>query len=232
MREVVLDTETTGFDAKADDRIVEIGCVELLNHIPTGETYHVYINPERDMPQAAFEVHGLSTEFLSDKPLFADVATSFIEFIQDSLLVIHNAPFDVGFLNAELARVNKPLIKNERVLDTLALARRKHPGAQNSLDALCRRYKIDNSAREKHGALLDSEILALVYSELIGGKQTFLELGSSPKTSSKSKVSYKQATPRPVPLKSRLSSDELENHRSFVETLSSDPIWKKYLNAD
>ena len=231
MREIVLDTETTGFNATGGDRIVEIGCVELYNHIATGETYHVYINPERDMPQAAFEVHGLSTEFLSDKPLFIDLADSFLEFIQDSLLVIHNAPFDVGFLNAELERVNKQIIKNDRVFDTLALARRKHPGAQNSLDALCRRYKIDNSAREKHGALLDSEILALVYSELIGGHQANLELDnvSSKRSQGKSSVQVK-ALPRKSPLKSRLTKQEQEAHQEFVDTLGDDSLWKKIAN--
>ncbi len=228
MREIVLDTETTGFDATGADRIVEIGCVELLNHIPTGEEYHVYINPERDMPQAAFEVHGLSTEFLSDKPLFAEVAQSFTDFIQDSLLVIHNAPFDVGFLNAELERVNQPLIMNDRVLDTLALARRKHPGAQNSLDALCRRYGIDNSAREKHGALLDSIILAQVYSELIGGKQAFLELskpGQAPVSSGT--VKHQKAPPRPAPIPSLITEEEASEHKAFIEKMGEDALWNK-----
>ena len=229
MREIVLDTETTGFDSKGDDRIVEIGCVELLNHIPSGETYHVYINPEREMPQAAFEVHGLSTEFLSDKPLFKDISDSFLEFISGSLLIIHNAPFDVGFLNAELKRVNKPFIANDRVLDTLALARRKHPGAQNSLDALCKRYKIDNSAREKHGALLDSEILALVYSELIGGHQAFLELGSTNKGKQKSVKKQKKALPRPAPLSTRLTEQEQQDHNSFIDNLGENALWKKFI---
>lgn len=229
MREIVLDTETTGFDATGGDRIVEIGCVELLNHIPTGEEYHVYINPERDMPQAAFEVHGLSTEFLSDKPLFAEVAQSFTDFIQDSLLVIHNAPFDVGFLNAELERVNQPLIMNDRVLDTLALARRKHPGAQNSLDALCRRYGIDNSAREKHGALLDSIILAQVYSELIGGKQAFLELNRPGQASASSgTVRQQKASPRPTPLSSLVTEEEAEEHKAFIEKMGEDALWNKF----
>ncbi len=226
MREIVLDTETTGFDAKGSDRIVEIGCVELYNHIATGETYHVYINPERDMPQEAFEVHGLSTEFLAEKPLFSEFADSFLDFIQDSMLIIHNAPFDVGFLNAELKRVGKPLITNDRVLDTLALARRKHPGAQNSLDALCKRYKIDNSAREKHGALLDSEILALVYSELIGGHQAKLELDSGAKKSA-GRVKHVKASPRQKPLEKRLSQEEKQLHDEFVETLGDSALWKK-----
>ncbi|MGH1352742.1 MAG: DNA polymerase III subunit epsilon [Methyloligellaceae bacterium] len=228
MREIVLDTETTGFDAKGTDRIVEIGCVELINHIPSGEDFHVYINPERDMPQAAFEVHGLSTEFLSDKPLFADVAQGFIDFIQDSLLVIHNAPFDVGFLNAELERVNMPLLTNDRVLDTLALARRKHPGAQNSLDALCRRYNIDNSARDKHGALLDSEILALVYSELIGGHQAFLNLNGPGQSGSGARAKRPETSPRPNALPSRISEDEAVAHKAFIETMGEKALWNKF----
>ena len=166
MREIVLDTETTGFNADGDDKIIEIGCVELINYIPSGENYHIYINPKRDVPIEAQNVHGITTEFLKDKPLFREVADDFLEFIQGDRLIIHNASFDVGFLNAELKRVRRPLIEMSRVLDTLALARRKHPAGPNSLDALCRRYNIDNSNRTYHGALLDSELLAEVYLEL------------------------------------------------------------------
>ncbi|MGD9868469.1 MAG: DNA polymerase III subunit epsilon, partial [Hyphomicrobiales bacterium] len=176
MREIVLDTETTGLDPATGDRIVEVGCVELVNHIPTGRVWHQYLNPERDMPEAAFKVHGLSSEFLKDKPLFAAVAKDFVDFIEDARLVIHNASFDIGFINSELARCELAPVGFERVVDTLALARRKHPGAQNSLDALCRRYQVDSSARRKHGALLDAELLAEVYIELIGGHQARLEL--------------------------------------------------------
>jgi len=178
MREIVFDTETTGLNPLGGDRIVEIGCVELFNRLPTGETFHVYLNPERDMPEAAFRVHGLSVEFLSDKPLFTDIAQDFIDFIGDAALVAHNASFDMGFINAELVRVNRPIIDSERVIDTLQIARRKHPFGPNSLDALCQRYNIDNSKRTKHGALLDSEILAEVYIELTGGRQADLGLAT------------------------------------------------------
>src|SRR5918995_4725653 len=175
LREIVLDTETTGTDP-AGDRIVEIGCVELLNYIPTGRTYHVYVNPQRPMSQGAFEVHGLSDSFLSDKPVFPAIAPEFMEFVREARLVIHNAAFDVGFLNAELGRSGHPAFTFDRAHCTLNMARRKHPGASNSLDALCARYGIDNSRRTKHGALLDAEILAEVYIELIGGKQAGLDL--------------------------------------------------------
>jgi DNA polymerase-3 subunit epsilon len=176
MREIVLDTETTGFEPSEGDRIVEIGAVELFNHLPTGRTYHQYINPKRNMPEAAFNVHGLSEEFLSDKPVFKDIAQEFIDFIKDSKLVIHNASFDMKFLNAELGWVNRPALPMHQAIDTLAIARRKFPGSPASLDALCRRFGIDNSSRTLHGALLDSEILAEVYLELVGGRQPDLVL--------------------------------------------------------
>ncbi|MFQ5626134.1 MAG: DNA polymerase III subunit epsilon, partial [Methyloligellaceae bacterium] len=176
MREIVLDTETTGFDALGGDRIVEIGCVELINHIPSGRKWHSYLDPERDMPQPAFEVHGLSGEFLKGKPLFADIAGDFLAFIEQDNLIIHNADFDVGFLNAELGRIDDAPIAMDRVTDTLALARRKHPGASNSLDALCKRYGVDASGRKTHGALIDCGLLACVYVELIGAHQADLEL--------------------------------------------------------
>ncbi|MBX9874858.1 MAG: DNA polymerase III subunit epsilon, partial [Beijerinckiaceae bacterium] len=178
MREIVLDTETTGVDANAGDRIVEIGCVELVNHCPSGRSFHCYLNPQRPMSEGAFRVHGLSDAFLADKPLFAAVADEFESFIADARLVIHNAAFDIGFLNMELKRIGRGPLEQARVVDTLAMARRKHPGAGNSLDALCSRYGIDNTRRTKHGALLDAEILAEVYIELIGGKQTSLGLGA------------------------------------------------------
>ena len=179
MREIVLDTETTGFEPAEGDRIVEIGAVELIGHIPTGRTYHQYINPKRSMPKEAFEVHGLGDEFLADKPVFSDIASAFLDFIGDAQLVIHNASFDMKFLNAELSWVNLPLIAMERAVDTLAIARRRFPGSPASLDALCRRFGIDNSARTLHGALLDSEILADVYLELIGGRQPDFALSAS-----------------------------------------------------
>ncbi|MBD3666369.1 MAG: DNA polymerase III subunit epsilon, partial [Kangiella sp.] len=178
MREIVLDTETTGISPDEGHRLVEIGCVELENHMPTGRTFHVYINPERDMPEGAFKVHGLSEEFLSDKPKFAEVADDFVAFIADAPLVIHNAAFDMGFLNAELKRSGRQVLPPSQAVDTLAIARKKFPGAQNSLDALCRRFNVDNSNRVKHGALLDSELLAEVYLELIGGREPGLSLAA------------------------------------------------------
>ncbi|KZY25635.1 DNA polymerase III subunit epsilon, partial [Sulfitobacter sp. HI0040] len=176
MREIVLDTETTGFDPETGDRIVEIGAVELIGHVATGRTYHQYINPERAMPEEAFQVHGLGDDFLRDKPKFAAIGQAFIDFIGDSKLVIHNAAFDIKFLNAELKWMGLPPIPWERAVDTLAIARKRFPGSPSSLDALCRRFSIDNSARTLHGALLDSEILAEVYLELIGGRQPDLVL--------------------------------------------------------
>ena len=174
MRELVLDTETTGIDPKQGHRIIEIGAIELVNHVPTGKNYHVYINPERDVEQGAFEVHGLSTEFLADYPNFAGIVDSFLEFVGDASLVIHNARFDMGFINAELARLDCPEIPMERAIDTLSMARRKYPGAQASLDALCRRFEIDNGHRDLHGALVDADLLASVYLELIGGRQPWV----------------------------------------------------------
>src|SRR3979411_3495521 len=171
MREIVLDTETTGLDPLRGDRLVEIGCVEILNRMPTGQTFHRHLNPERDMPAEAFAVHGLSSEFLADKPLFTHVVEEFLEFIADAPVVTHNASFDVGFLNAELERIKRPAIARERLVDTLLLARRKHPGVSHRLDDLCSRYGIDHSRRTKHGALLDAELLAAVYIRLVGARE-------------------------------------------------------------
>jgi len=229
MREIVLDTETTGVEPLKGDRIVEIGCVELVNHCPTGRNYHVYINPERNMPDGAFRVHGLSEAFLSDKPVFAAVAADFAAFIADARLVIHNAAFDVGFINMEFGRLGLPPIVPALVVDTLAMARRKHPGASNSLDALCARYGIDNSRRTKHGALLDSEILAEVYIELIGGKQTSLGLGIA--ASGRAGVGLAVTIERPVrqqPLAPRLTPEERAAHEAFVAKLKG-PLWGGYL---
>ena len=178
MREVVLDTETTGLDPLSGHRIVEIGCVELVNHVASGRTYHQYVNPERDMPAEAFRVHGLSEEFLSGHPVFADIADAFVDFIGDAPLVIHNASFDMGFINAELARLKRPSIPMAQAVDTVSMARKKFPGAGASLDALCKRFQIDNTHRDLHGALLDSRLLAEVYLELIGGRQPDLELAA------------------------------------------------------
>lgn len=231
MREIVLDTETTGFHAEGDDRIIEIGCVELLNYIPTGEVYHVYINPKRDVPMEAQNVHGITTEFLKDKPLFREVADDFLEFIGDDTLIIHNAPFDIGFLNAELRRVRRPLLHMSRVLDTLAMARRKFPAGPNSLDALCKRYNVDNSNRNYHGALLDSELLADVYLELSGQRQAHLELSATGQPAGESHTGSEltsRTRQREAPLPPRLTGDELEAHQHFIETLGEQTIWSLY----
>ena len=225
MREIILDTETTGLDPATGDRIVEIGAVELLNHLPTGRTYHTYINPERDMPREAEAVHGLSSAFLKDKPTFSKIAQSFAEFIGEDQLVIHNAGFDIGFINAEFSYVGRPPILSSRVLDTLLLARQKHPTGSNSLDGLCRRYGIDNSKRTKHGALLDSELLAEVYLELIGGRQTALTLGiiATAKVSRvQSSIGIAQRA-RPLPL--RLTAEDREVHRKFAASLGEGALW-------
>ncbi len=230
MREIVLDTETTGLDPNNGDRLVEIGCVEMVNRILTGNVFHVYLNPQRDMPVEAFNVHGLSAEFLSDKPLFAAEADRFLDFIANDTLVIHNAAFDIGFLNAELEKVGRPLIARDRVVDTLALARRKHPGAPASLDVLMRRYGIDSSRRVKHGALLDSELLAEVYSELLGGRQAMLvgmveETSAAPRLVS---VEVAAARQRPQPLASRLTPQDTDAHVAFVAGLGDKALWNTY----
>lgn len=227
MREVVLDTETTGLDARGGDRIVEIGCVELVNHLPTGRYYHQYINPERDMPDDAYRVHGLSEAFLSDHPVFADIAEEFITFLGDAKLVIHNASFDIGFINAEFARLGRPPIGMDRAVDTVAIARKRFPGAQANLDALCSRFGIDNSSRTKHGALLDSELLAEVYLELLGGKQIGLGLAAS-ETSGDAEAPARTAAQRVFrPARPHSpSADELAAHQALLEKLS-DPIWLK-----
>lgn len=227
MREIVLDTETTGLDPHKGDRVVEIGAVELVNHIPSGRTYHQYINPERDMPQEAFAVHGLSESFLSDKPVFADIAPAFFDFITGGMLVIHNASFDVGFLNAELTAAGHATIPPEQVLDTLALARNRHPMGPNSLDALCKRYGIDNSKRTKHGALLDSELLAEVYLELIGGRQTTLTLVDNAVQSNPEILSARPANHRSVPLPGRLSDEERRRHADMIEELGENALWRR-----
>lgn len=220
MREIVLDTETTGFEYKQGHRLVEIGCVELINHMPTGKTYHQYINPERDMPEGAFRVHGLSEEFLRDFPIFKEVAQEFIDFIGDSTLVIHNAGFDVPFLNWELKGHNFAEMGNN-VVDTLIMARKKFPGSPANLDALCRRYGVDNSNREKHGALLDSELLAEVYLELIGGRQPGLvlekDLAGADEIASKQRM-FREPRPHCA------SEEELAAHAAFLEKVKN-PIW-------
>lgn len=232
MREVVLDTETTGLDPSRGDRIVEIGAVELMNHVSTGRTFHVYINPERDMPPEAEAVHGLSSAFLKDKPVFSEIVGEFVGFIADSTLVIHNASFDVGFLNAELGYLNHARILPERVIDTLQIARQKHPMGPNSLDALCRRYGVDNSRRAKHGALLDSELLAEVYLELIGGRQTHLSLGGTEARKKLEITSTRTLVTRIRPLAPRLSPEEIEAHDKFVEALGPEALWRQRAQVD
>lgn len=231
MREIVLDTETTGLEALGGDRVVEIGCVELINHIPTGVTYHKYINPERSMPRGAFDVHGLSEDFLKDKPKFREIGPDFASFISGSRLVIHNAAFDVGFLNAEFARLNIPAIPPEMVVDTLQLARRRHPAGPNSLDALCSRYGIDNSKRTRHGALLDAELLAEVYIELIGGKQSALLLndsGGGQRGRSGSVQGFARTPVRPIPLPPRIHDNERAAHDALIAKMGDAAIWRKY----
>jgi DNA polymerase III subunit epsilon len=227
MREIVLDTETTGFDPETGDRIVEIGALELLNHVATGRTFHQYLNPERAVPEAAVEVHGLTTAFLSDKPVFAAVVDAFLDFIGDARLVIHNASFDMKFLNAELGWAGRPPLAPHRALDTLELARRRFPGAPNSLDALCRRYGVDNSGREKHGALLDSELLAEVYMELTGGRQPGFTLVAAGTVSEAERANWKPPA-RPRPLFPRITAAEAAAHEAFVETLGEAALWRRY----
>jgi DNA polymerase III subunit epsilon len=229
MREIVLDTETTGFDPQGGDRIVEIGAVELYNHMPTGEVYHVYINPERLMPQEAYEVHGLGDDFLRDKPVFSKIAQTFVDFIGGDKMVIHNAAFDMKFLNYELGLLGIAEMPYAQAIDTLEIARRKFPGSPASLDALCRRFGVDNSAREKHGALLDSEILAEVYLQLIGGQQPGFELAAEARGARSQVRSDEEwrAKPRTTPLSSRLTEEEKTAHAAFVEKLGEDSVWSQ-----
>ncbi|MGV6849839.1 MAG: DNA polymerase III subunit epsilon [Marinibacterium sp.] len=227
MREIVLDTETTGFDPESGDRIVEIGAVELFNHVPTGATYHQYINPERTMPQEAFEVHGLGDDFLRDKPKFAEIGQAFLDFTGDAQLVIHNAAFDMKFLNAELTWMGLPTLPFDRATDTLAIARKRFPGAPASLDALCRRFGIDNSARTLHGALLDSEILAEVYLELIGGRQPGLTLSRTTGKGGQDAASDWRPRPRPSPLPNRITAEERAAHAALVDSLGENALWRK-----
>ncbi len=226
MREIVLDTETTGLDPGSGHRVVEIGCVELVNHMPTGKEFHKYIDPERDMPQEAFAVHGLSSDFLRGKPKFAEIADEFVEFIKDARLVIHNAEFDLRFLNAEFERLKLPRLDSSVAIDTVAMARRKFPGAQASLDALCRRFEIDLSVRDKHGALLDSQLLAEVYLELIGGRQPDLELvAERERDSAGVTVQRERREPRRDLPGARPSREEEAAHAAFLEKLS-EPLWQ------
>lgn len=233
LREIVLDTETTGLDPNTGDRLIEIGCLELVNRIPSGREFHCFINPEnRAVHPDAEAIHGISAAFLEDKPPFSAVADEFLAFLGDAALVIHNASFDMGFINMELDRAGRPAIPMERVIDTLALARRKHPAGPNSLDALCKRYGIDNSRRVKHGALMDSELLAEVYVELLGERQAALVLGED-RISARGARAHRasSARPRPTPLTPRLTPEAEALHRAFVETLGEDAIWRRYMAA-
>jgi DNA polymerase-3 subunit epsilon len=224
LREIVFDTETTGLDAAAGDRLIELGCIEIVNRIPTGREFHRYLNPERDIHPEAVAIHGLTLDFLRDKPLFKDVADEFLDFIADAPLVAHNGTFDLGFVNAELERLPRPLITGDRIVDTLQLARRRHPAGPNSLDALCKRYGIDLSQRTKHGALLDSMLLAGVYVELLGERQATLGFNGHA-SGAMARGRRVNAAQRPKPLPPRLTEAEEIAHREFVKTLGGNPIW-------
>jgi DNA polymerase-3 subunit epsilon len=234
MREIIFDTETTGLSHSKGDRIIEIGAIELVNKFPTGNIYHQYINSDGfPIHPDAERIHGISAEFLEDKPVFSAIAPGFLTFFSNALLIAHNARFDIGFVNSELKRIGKPPISNEVVIDTLEIAKRKHPMGPNSLDALCRRYGIDNSHREKHGALLDSELLAEVYIELLGGKQASLELANSTDISDSKKLNTvghtrNAAIQRPVPLSNRLKKTDLDLHKKYIQKLGKNALWNKY----
>lgn len=230
MREIVFDTETTGLDPVQGHRLIEIGCIELLNRIPSGATFHRYINPERDIPAEAFAIHGIDFERVKNEKVFAHIAEDLMAFLGDSPLVAHNAMFDLGFLNAELARAGRTAVPRDRLVDTLLLARRKHPGGSNRLDDLCSRYKIDNSRRTKHGALLDAELLAEVYLELIGARQAMLGLATAGgAVAARGPVTVVRARPRPLP--ARLTADESAAHAAFIATLGDKPVWAEYRPA-
>ncbi len=232
LREIAFDTETTGFYFNNGDRVIELGCVELINHLPTGKTFHAYINPQRDVPPGASKVNGLTTEFLLDKPLFMQVVDPFLEFIQDSPLVIHNATFDLGFMNAEFERLCRPTIPLARAIDTLVMARKKFPGAQNNLDAVCRRFNIDLSQRGTHSAILDAQLLAQVYLELIGGRQVSFSFDGSQKQEVEESLVALTITPllRDRPFRQSrgysVSPEELSSHEEFLKTIK-DPLWTK-----
>lgn len=228
LREIIFDTETTGLDPKTGDRMVEIGCVEMVGRMETGRTFHAYYNPERDMPAGAEAVHGLSASFLSDKPLFADTVQPLLDFIGDAPLVAHNASFDFGFLNMELERCGRPPVSLDRMIDTVAMARKKHPGAKNSLDALCTRYGVDRSHRVKHGALLDAELLAQVYIELTGGRQIGLELAAeaAPVDDGPAPASVRNTQPRRAPRPHTASAEEVVRHQAFVATIEG-ALWTR-----
>ncbi len=228
MREIVFDTETTGFEPGDGHRIVEIGCVELIDHLPSGKSFQAYLNPEREVPIESQRVHGLSNDFLKDKPLFVHVVEEFLAFVGDSPLVIHNASFDIKFINAELARTGHPAIPLSRAIDTIEIAKRKFPGARYSLDELCKRFGVDLSGRTKHGALLDSELTAQIYLELIGGRQRGLALAPAEIMAAVVEIEVPRAHQRPVKLASRLSEVESALHAAFIaKELGEDAIWNQ-----
>ncbi len=227
MREIVFDTETTGLDPLTGDRLVEIGCIELFNRFPTGKTFHGYFNPERDMPESALKVHGLTIDFLKNQPLFGERVGDLIEFLGDAQLVAHNAMFDLAFLNAELERAGRAAVSRDRMIDTLLLARRKHPGAANRLDDLCARYGVDNSRRAKHGALLDAELLAEVYVELIGARQAQFVLSQAAAIVTPGEIIAVRE--RPAPLPSRLTAVVQQAHRRFIASLGENAVWRDYV---
>jgi DNA polymerase-3 subunit epsilon len=225
LREIVLDTETTGLDPSDGHRIIEIACLELESHIPTGKSFHTLVQPERDIPEEALRVHGLSAEKLAAAPVFAAITDNLLAFIGDSPLVIHNAEFDLKFLNAEFSRLGRPALAPSRGIDTIALAKRRFPGARYSLDELCRRFNIDLSVRAKHGALIDAQLLSEVYLELIGGRQARLQL--APGDGREAGISQiRVARQRPIALPERLTASEREAHARFVASLGGDVIWR------
>ncbi len=227
MREIVFDTETTGLDPKTGDRITELGCVEVIDCIPTGRTFHTYVNPQRDVPDEVVKITGLTTEFLKDKPLFEDIAQDFVDFVGDAVMVAHNAPFDRGFINMELARLGYEIYADDRFKDTARIARAKFPGSYVSLDALCKRFDISLETRDVHGALIDAKLLAEVYLELSGGRTQVLDLsGKGAETSAGGKVSFPARPARPRPLDSRLKDEERAAHSAFVDEMGENALWK------
>jgi DNA polymerase-3 subunit epsilon len=232
LREIVFDTETTGLDPVGGDRLIEVGCIEIVNRIPTGREFHSYLNPEREIHPEAQAVHGLTAQFLQDKPLFKDIVDGFLGFIADAPLVAHNGTFDLGFLNAELKRIAKPPLPADRIVDTLALARRRHPAGPNTLDALCKRYGIDLSQRTKHGALLDSMLLAGVYVELLGERQAMLHLnGQGAASPHEARAKAGKAKQRPAALPSRLDAAAEAAHSQFIEGLGANALWLRYASS-
>jgi DNA polymerase-3 subunit epsilon len=230
LREIVMDTETTGLDPVRGDRLIEIGCIEIVNRIRTGREFHRYLNPERDIHPDAVAVHGLTRDFLQDKPRFDEIIEDFMSFIGEAPLVMHNASFDLSFLNAELKRATKPTLGFDRIVDTLSLARRRHPAGPNTLDALCKRYGIDNSQRTKHGALLDSVLLADIYVELLGERQATLGLNGKEGGDIATGIHFGKARQRPVPLPPRINADVERAHRDFVKTLGPGALWLRTMD--